>query len=262
MLNQAEGELAIRQMIEAIGVQAGDTLLVHSAFRVLSQQGLRAEWLIEEILASLGSNGTLLMPAMSWRVVTQNSQLFDVQTTAGNVGALAETFRKNYAQFRSVHPTHSVAGCGPDIRKVLDGHHKLTTPCPMSSGFGQVLSRKGKILLLGVGLECCTSIHCAEEALFPEIYLDTIELAETYSCIDWSGQIHTVRVQRHRKLPRDFQKFESLLRAIGKLRSGRILSVNWICIEAESLLNLIMDILQHEPLATLASSHELDLKPH
>ena len=251
MLSRAGGQLAVRELLDAAHVGAGDTLMVHSAFGALSQQSLRAEWFIEEMLTALGSNGTLLMPAMSWRIVTPLNPRFDVRVTAGNVGRLAETFRKHYAQTRSVHPTHSVAGWGPDVWSILEGHHRLTTPCPMSSGFGQVAQRGGKILLLGVGLECCTTIHCAEEASFPEIYLDPLESAERYVCRDWEGEWHEVWVRRHRKIPRDFRKFEAPLRVAEKLRSGRILSVDWIGLDARGLMDSLTDALKEEPRATL-----------
>ena len=251
MLSDVEGKLAVREMLEAADVDTGDILLVNSAFRGLSRHGMRAELFIEEILATLGSKGTLLMPAMSWRIVTQLNPLFDVRLTAGNVGALSETFRKHYAQTRSVHPTHSVAGWGPDVWSMLEGHNRLTTPCPMSSGFGQIAQRGGKILLLGVGLECCTTIHCAEEALAPELYLETIESAEKYSCRGWEGEWQEVHVRRHRKIPRDLRKFEPLFRSNRKLRSGRILSVDWIVLEAQGLLSLVTEVLQQEPRATL-----------
>ena len=251
MLSRKDGQLAVRELLAAADVGVDDTLLVHSAFRALSQQGIRAEWFIEETLTALGSNGTLLMPAMSWRIVTPLNPLFDVRLTAGNVGSLAETFRKHYAQSRSVHPTHSIAGWGPDVWRILEGHHRQTTPCPMSSGFGRVACRHGKILLLGVGLECSSTIHCAEEALFPEVYLEPIDSAEIYSCRDWEGMWHEVRVRRHRKIPRDFRKFESILKAAGKLKSGRMLSVEWIVVEAQGLLDLVTDALKKEPRATL-----------
>ena len=251
MLNFAESQSVVGALLEEAGISDGETLLVHSAFRGLSRQGLRAEFFIEETLATLGRNGILLMPAMSWRIVTQLNPLFDVRITASNVGSLAETFRKQYAQSRSVHPTHSVAGWGPDVWSILEGHHKLTTPCPMSSAFGQIANRGGKILLLGVGLECCTTIHCAEEAFAPEIYLDSLELAEIYFCRDWAGVWQEIRVQRHRKLPRDFEKFEPLLKAAGKLQSGRILTTDWMVIEAQGLLDLVTNALRHEARATL-----------
>lgn len=251
MSAHARYKLAVGELLEAAGVRKGDTLLVHSAFRTLSQQGLRAEAFVEETMDALGCDGILLMPAMSWRNVTQLNPLFDVRETAGNVGSLAETFRKHYASYRSVHPTHSVAGWGRDVSIILSGHHLLTTPCPMSSGFGQIALRNGKILLLGTGLESCTTIHCAEEAFMPEIYLDPIELAERYSCRDWEGEWHEVLVRRHRKIARDFRKFEPLLKAAGKLRNGRFLAAEWIMVEAQGLFDLVASTLKRDPRATL-----------
>lgn len=251
MLTQAEGRQAVRNLLKAAGIGVGDALLVHSAFRALGQQGLRAEWFIEETIASLGDSGMLLMPAMSWRIATQLNPLFDVRITAGNVGLLPEIFRKQYAQSRSVHPTHSVAGYGPNVRDILEGHQELFTPCPMSSGFGQVAQYSGKILLLGVGLECCTTIHCAEEAIAPDIYLEPIESAELYYCRGWKNEWHDVHVRRHRKLPRDFSKFEPFLKAAGKMTKGEILDVSWISLDAQGLLDIVTNLLKKEPMATI-----------
>lgn len=251
MLSQAKGRQAVRDLLGAACIKTGDALLVHSAFRALGQQGLRAEWFIEEAIAALGGGGMLLMPAMSWRIVTQLNPLFDVRITAGNVGLLPEIFRKQYAQSRSVHPTHSVAGWGSCVRDILEGHHALATPCPMSSGFGQIARCSGKILLLGVGLECCTTIHCAEEAVAPDIYLEPIESAELYYCRGWKNEWHDVYVRRHRKLPRDFSKFEPFLQASGKIIKGEILGVSWISLDAQGLLGIVSDLLKEEPMATI-----------
>lgn len=236
----------VNDLFNLAGISKGATLLIHSAFRSLSHQGIRAETFLDYVLNYLEPSGTLLIPTMSWRICTPQNPYFSVRTTPGNVGILAEVFRKHYAVARSIHPTHSVAGYGPDVGVLLHGHHLATTPCPSTSGFHKVSDKNGVILLLGVGLECCTLFHCAEEAIAPEIYLEPLDKAETYSCYDFDETLYTVKVRRHRRVPRYFSKLFPLLLQEDILTRGSFRGVPWIAIKAKGALDIARDLLQKD----------------
>ena len=71
--------------------------------------------MIEALLGHL-SGGTLVMPTMTWRTVTPDRPVWDELATPSHTGVLTEVFRTRYATARSIHPTHSVAACGPRTR--------------------------------------------------------------------------------------------------------------------------------------------------
>ncbi len=107
------------------------------------------------------------MPTMTWRTVTPDSPDFDELATPSHTGILTEIFRTTMAQARSLHPTHSVAGCGANVSSILGGHHLDDTPCAANSPYGRMRRFDAWVLLLGVGLEKCTAIHHAEEMVDP-----------------------------------------------------------------------------------------------
>jgi len=226
-------------------------LVVHSAITGLSQQGFRAEGMIEALINYL-DKGTLLMPAMTWRTVTPSNPVFDELNTPSHTGALTEVFRTRYATSRSLHPTHSVAGYGQAAKTLLATHHIGDTPVPPTSPYALFRDYPAFILLLGVGLEMCTAIHHPEEVIAPEIYLKPIEEAEFYELHDRNGNIVKYTLRRHKKLNRDFPKFVPLLAAKNQILTGDINGVAWSIVRAGDLLREVFARLIERPNFNLA----------
>lgn len=238
-------------MLEIMGVPRAGALLVHSAFKTFSREGYDAD----EVLAALAEYmepGTLLLPAMSWRFVKPDSPVFDAATTPSNTGVLAETFRTRYATARSLHPTHSVAGRGREAERILGTHHLCVTPCDRPSPFGQLVEADGYVIMLGVGIDCCTLLHHVEEIAAPDVYCRPATEIETYSCRRLDGSAETVRLRRHLKLPRDFWQFQDMLAAAGKLGLFRCDNSTCIGFRARDLVATALPLLERDPRAIIA----------
>ncbi len=65
--------------LHKLGVNTGDTLLVHSSLKSLGPVPGEAETVINALLEVLGNNGTLLFPALSFSSVNAASPYFDQQ---------------------------------------------------------------------------------------------------------------------------------------------------------------------------------------
>lgn len=250
MLRSREAELVENLLTEARVPREG-VLFVHSAFRGLAQEGLRAEAFIEALLSYMAP-GTLAMPAMSWRVVTPANPVFDELQTPSHVGVLAETFRRTYASGRSIHPTHSVAAAGRLAPSLLSGHHLDDTPCSLNSPYGKAIGEPAHILMLGIGLERVTAIHHAEEIVAPDVYLRPPDEAEIYDCRTRNGVAHRVRLRRHLKLNRDFPQFAAPLAAKGLLRQGDLAGTRWAAVAQSDLLAEVTAALERDPRAIIA----------
>ena len=209
-------------------------LVVHSGFRHLGKNGLRAESFCSALLEAM-PNGTVLMPTMTWRTVNRENPIFDELQTPSHTGVLTEIFRTQFATHRSLHPTHSVAGHGPLAQALLSTHHYGTTPCPGGSPYGLMRDYDAHILMLGVGLESCTAFHHAEEMIAPELYVRPMEEAEDYDLIDRQRIVHKVKTRRHPRLPRDFPKFGPRLSHRGRLAQGVWLDTPWLLFSATDL---------------------------
>ena len=241
---------ALIPILERIEVPPNGTLVVHSAIGRLSRNGFRAEAMIEALLNNL-SDGTVIMPTMTWRTVTPERPVWDEVATPSHTGVLTEIFRTHYATARSIHPTHSVAAYGPQAQRLLARHHVDDTPVSANSPYGLMRDTPAYVLLLGVGLEACTAIHLPEESFAPEIYLRPAEQAELYECRDRYGVAHRVRTRRHWRLDRDFAKFGRPLERDGLMQSGKILGCQYSIFALRDLLDVVIPALHADPRATL-----------
>jgi aminoglycoside 3-N-acetyltransferase len=245
-------ESAVRAMLGSRPVARDGVLVVHSAFAGFSRAGLRAEGFCEALLAAM-AGGTVLMPTMTWRTVTPAQPVFDELKTPSHTGVLTEVFRTGYATHRSLHPTHSAAGRGPLAPRLLSTHHEGTTPCAGNSPYGLMRDYDAHILMLGIGLEACTAVHHAEETMAPELYVRPMSDAENYDLVDRRGMTHRVKTRRHFRLPRDFPKFEPLLKGLGQLAEGRVGEGRWILFSARDLYRMLFAALVERKDATLTT---------
>jgi len=207
----------IPRMLEHLGVPQNGIVLVHSSFKAFARDGYDADCILEALVDYMRP-GTLLLPTMSWRFVTPETPFFDELETHSNTGYLTEKFRNVCATRRSLHPTHSVAGRGRHVDDVLDGHHLDETPCSANSPFGRLAAMNGHVVLMGIGMDCCTLIHHVEEMVAPDHYLRGTEERETYTCRDRHGEECDVRLRRHLFLPRDYWQYQDQLHARDELR--------------------------------------------
>jgi aminoglycoside 3-N-acetyltransferase len=237
-------------ILERARIPHDATLVVHSAIGQLSRQGFRAEGMIETLLDHL-SAGTLVMPTMTWRIVTPTQPLWDEIATPSHTGVLTEVFRTRYATARSIHPTHSVAACGPQAERLTARHHIDDTPVSANSPYGLMRDTAAYVLMVGVGLESCTAIHLPEEAMAPDIYLRPAEQAELYECRDRHGVAHRVWTRRHWRLDRDFHKFGPPLEREGLLHSGKVVDCPYLIVGLQDLLGAVIAALSTDPRGTL-----------
>ena len=240
---------AVARLIDECMLHSDDTLIVHSAFAGLSRADYRAETVIEALLDAL-PNLTLLMPTMTWRTVTPENPNFDEMATPSHTGALTEVFRTRYASHRSIHPTHSTAALGPKADYMTRWHHLGETPCPPHSPFGRLAAVDAGILLLGVGFESCTAIHCWEEQINPDYYVKPRTEAAIYHCRDRNGIIHDVLARRHYRLNRNFNKFAPMLAEYENLGEGRIGPTEWLFCRSRALGDCVLASLAKNPKAT------------
>ena len=134
------------------GLAPGDRVVVHASLRAT---GLRAEALIDELLAEVSPGGLVAMPTF-----TYDNETFDADTPA-RTGALAETFRLRPDAVRSDHPTHSVAAIGPSAAELVAGHRSAGA-VGLDSPLDRIASSGGLVLLVGVGHTANTTVHVGE----------------------------------------------------------------------------------------------------
>jgi aminoglycoside 3-N-acetyltransferase len=250
---QTQEAQALRPVLEDFGVPGDATLVVHSAIGGLSRKGFRAEAMCEALLEHV-AGGNLFMPTMTWRTVTVDNPLWDEIATLSHTGVLTEIFRTRYAVARSIHPTHSVAGWGPAAPLLLSRHHVDATPVSANSPYGLMRDYNAYVLMIGVGLECCTAIHHPEEVVNADLYVRPPDQTELYQCRDRHGIVHPVHLRRHPRLDRDFPQFSRPLADQGQLQTGSILGCPFTIVALRDLLRHVFAALIENPRATLTQA--------
>ncbi|HCL30929.1 MAG TPA: AAC(3) family N-acetyltransferase [Candidatus Latescibacteria bacterium] len=157
----------IAAQVSALGVRESGVLLVHSSLSSMGHVEGGPETVIDGLLQALGSQGTLLLPALSYATVGAEQTHFNRETTPSCVGAITEYFRTRSGTKRSGSPTHSVCATGLLADQIVADHHLDTTPVGARSPLRKLPELGGQLLFLGCGLRPNTSMHGVEELVQP-----------------------------------------------------------------------------------------------
>ncbi len=215
----------LQQDLKMLGVKNGDTILVHTSIKGLNEDVVTANDIIDALLIAVGSEGTLLVPALSYMAVTENNPQFDVTNTQTCIGKLPEIFRTKYATHRSIHPTHSVCAIGKHADTLTKSHYLDNTPVGENSPFRLLPTVGGRILMLGCGLLPNTFMHGVEEvanASYPLAkqtikYTLTDKSGSTYNKLYYPHSFGTL-IQRYDRLA---DKLQAPYLLTGKVLNGK-----------------------------------------
>ncbi|HAN20527.1 MAG: hypothetical protein A2Y15_06010 [Clostridiales bacterium GWF2_36_10] len=226
-------DLIETQLIE-LGIEKGDTVLVHSSLKSLGG-GVIPSQILAAFSAALGREGTLVLPSLSYMYCNKNNPDFDYYNTPSNVGIIAETFRtgtKNVV--RSLCATHSCCASGAKADYITSGHILDSTPCGPNSPFKRVMELGGKILFLGCGMHPNTSMHAIEELFEPDYlfgeYID-------YRMKDKEGNsfIHAFRSHNFTGVAQRYDRIEGLLTEGSEMKKGNVLQAFCHLIDAKAM---------------------------
>ena len=143
--------------LEALGVQRGGVLIVHCAFSKVRPVEGGPAGLIAALREALGPEGTLVMPSMA----DDDEHVFDARRSSClHMGVVAQTFWQMPGILRTDSP-HAFAALGPQAERIT-APQPATVPHGHDSPVGRVYDLDGQVLLLGVGHDSNTTIHCAE----------------------------------------------------------------------------------------------------
>ena len=207
---------------QALGINPGSTLFVHSSFRSLGPLAGGAEVVVAALEQAVSPDGLLLMPSFNLGQpeaggdsITYRASRWDHQQTPSTVGYLTEFFRTMPGTYRSDHYSHSVAARGRGAREIVGGHRRdegLESPWdlrPWGKTYGRyspmirAYEADGSVLMLGTDHHTCTYCHVVEARLwqylrrakpeFPFVGVDREAVGEAW---DQTEFVRTGRVAR------------------------------------------------------------------
>jgi aminoglycoside 3-N-acetyltransferase len=166
--------------LEALGLGAGDVVLVHSSLSRLGWVCGGAVAVVEALLSVLAPGGTVVVPTQTgdltdpadwqhppvpqswWDTIRETMPAYRPELTPSRaMGTIAELVRTWPGAVRSDHPHVSFAAVGPAAADLTTDHappHGLGDGSPL----GWLYRADAQVLLLGVGYDRCTSLHLAE----------------------------------------------------------------------------------------------------
>lgn len=245
-MDEREAQKRITEDLLSSGLRRGGDVLVHSSLCSMGHVPGGAETVTRGLLEALGSDGTLLMPALSYEYVDAAQPVFDVRRTRSCVGTIPEYFRTRPGTIRSVHPTHSVCGIGAQAERILREHHLDDTPCGAHSPYRVLRDRGGQVLFLGCGLRPNTSMHGVEELARPPYLFGP---SVTYRIILPDGNEMEMPCLRH-----DFTGWAQRYDRVGPLiedeglSTGRILDATVHILECRTMWERGLAALTGDPL--------------
>lgn len=227
-----------------LNIKNTDDILIHLSFKSLGALENGFETLADAIEDAV-SDGTVMLPALSWANVTPENPYFDVENTPVCVGAFPEYYRKREGAVRSLHPTHSITAKGKNAVEFTKYHISDTTPVGKNSPLYKLAKAHGKIIMIGCSLLPNTSMHGVEELFVPP-YLFKNEKVE-YTVFDGKTEhkaMHTVH-----NFSRYSQRYDRISDFLSEneLYKGKTGDAETFVIDAHALWEKCGNILTSEP---------------
>jgi aminoglycoside 3-N-acetyltransferase len=141
--------LTFEQLLEGfhdLGVQEGDTLLVHSSYKSFGEVEGGPQTVIQALETALGPQGTLIMPTFNFDF--NKGAPWDVRSTPSKMGVLTELVRKDPRARRVFHPFYSFAILGRHADML--GSLRYKSSYERNSVFGKLRDLDGKIMVIGL----------------------------------------------------------------------------------------------------------------
>jgi aminoglycoside 3-N-acetyltransferase len=129
-----------------LGVDDGDTLLVHSSYKSLGEVDGGPQTVIRALEGVLGADGTLIMPTFNFDF--NKGIPWDVRKTRSKMGALTEVVRMDPRAKRVFHPFYSFAILGKHAEML--GSLRYKSSYERNSVFGKLRDLDGKIMVIGL----------------------------------------------------------------------------------------------------------------
>jgi aminoglycoside 3-N-acetyltransferase len=230
--------LALVAELRALGLRAGQVVLVHSSMRSIGWIAGGAPTVVAAIRDVIGAEGTMVVPTET----TDNSDTsrthlsliagltadeirqfraamppFRVGSTPStDMGQVAEEVRLMTGAHRSAHPQSSFAALGPVAGKLV-ADHQLTSHLGEWSPLARLYEVGAEILMLGVGYDMCTAFHLAEYRYQAD------PPRRTYRCVvEQAGEPCWVEYEDVVLDDGDFKKLGLALEATGVVVCGQV----------------------------------------
>ncbi len=149
--------------LEAFRHAQGRIVTVHTSLKAVGEIEGGGETLLSALIDFFTRNdGLLCVPTHTW-----DRDVYDLRTAYSCIGVLPQLAAAHPDAVRTLHPTHSMAVFGNREKAVRFAEYEAIadTPTNPKGCYGKLFREDGYVLLIGVGQDKNTYIHCVEEFL-------------------------------------------------------------------------------------------------
>ncbi len=243
---RVQGTLSLEELrgrLDELGVVPGATVMVHVSMNDVGNAApdVNAGALTALLKEMLGPDGTLLVPTFPFSGLeidyAREHRSFDRRRTPSKMGLMTEVFRRTPGTYRSLHPTHPVAGWGRHAEELLADHHQGRNSFDEHSPFWRMREQNGIVLGLGVRLWSGFTVLHSAEAMHPPAHayaFDTepIRMTVTDGERSFDYDLHPLRGG----LDRDIRRTERDLHRAGVIRTIRPAGLRLSVARADELI--------------------------
>lgn len=141
----------------------GKIITVHTSLKAVGEIDGGGETLLSALIEFFTQDGGLLcVPTHTW-----DSDVYDRRGAYSCIGVLPQLAAAHPQATRTLHPTHSMAVFGDKekVERFIGWEEFADTPANPKGCYGKLLAEDGYVLLIGVGQDKNTYLHCVEEFL-------------------------------------------------------------------------------------------------
>ena len=153
----------IKEQLNAFSKAKGKIVTVHTSLKAVGEIEGGGETLLNALIEYFTQDGGLLcVPTHTW-----NSCIYDRRKAESCIGVMPRLAAAHPDGIRTLNPTHSMAVFG-DKEKAMEfakNDDNLDSPANPNGCYGKIFENDGYVLLLGVGQNKNTYLHCVEEML-------------------------------------------------------------------------------------------------
>lgn len=155
--------------LEAMQAPKNSIVLMHTSLKAVGEVAGRGEGLLQMLIEYFTDEGGLFcVPTHTWAFFSDPARFtLDLMKNETCIGVFPTIAAGHPDGVRSQHPTHSMVVFGDRARvnAFVADEVFATTPCDPKGCYGKICDADGYILLVGVGHNRNTFLHCVEEML-------------------------------------------------------------------------------------------------
>jgi aminoglycoside 3-N-acetyltransferase len=162
-------KLDIINQLKNMGAPTDKPVIVHTSLRAIGEVEGGAQGLLNAFIEYFTKDGGLLcIPTHTWANFDNKKDIIlDMLDNKTCIGVLPNVAVSDKRGVRTENPTHSlkVFGAREMVEKFIESDKMVLTPTSPNGCYGKIFDMDGCVLLVGVGHDKNTYLHCVEEML-------------------------------------------------------------------------------------------------